>query len=134
MISSDLSLQELEREDWGEPTYNSHLVTTIHKIRRIPLRDWTIENFRIAIGQQMSLPILVPFALNTLEKNPLASGDFYEGDLLMATLRCEDFLKENRAARERVKQISEQALIAIENEEFPDLFNDIVRQINGFLK
>jgi hypothetical protein len=33
----DKSLQELERADWGEPTYDSYLVTTVHRLRRVPL-------------------------------------------------------------------------------------------------
>jgi hypothetical protein len=30
-------LQELEHDDWGEPTFSSHLVTTCHRLRRKPL-------------------------------------------------------------------------------------------------
>jgi hypothetical protein len=31
------SLQQLEGEDWGEPTYDSHLVTGCHRLHRVPL-------------------------------------------------------------------------------------------------
>ena len=76
----DKTLQELEGNDWGEPTFSSHLVTECHRLRRVPLRDFTIEDLRIMIGQNISLDYLVPLALDQLEANPLAEGDFYEGD------------------------------------------------------
>jgi hypothetical protein len=76
------SLQELEQDDWGEPTYNSYLVTTCHRLRRKPLRDFTLEDLRIMIGQKISLTYLIPIALEQLEVDPLLSGDFYPGALL----------------------------------------------------
>ena len=45
------SLQELERHDLGEPPYGSYLVTTVHRLRRKPLADFTVEDLRIMIGQ-----------------------------------------------------------------------------------
>lgn len=38
------------------------------------------------IGQQIALEHLVPRALDVLEANPLAEGDFYAGDLMSAVL------------------------------------------------
>jgi hypothetical protein len=78
----DKSLQELEQSDWGEPTYDSHLVTTVHRLRRVALREFSVEDLRIMIGQSIGLPYLVPLALQHLRKDPLAEGDFYPGDLL----------------------------------------------------
>ena len=78
------SLQHLEGQDWGEPTYDSHLVTECHRLRRIPLRDFTAENLRIMIGQQIGLPYLIPLALEMLRGDPFTAGDLYEGDLLAA--------------------------------------------------
>lgn len=43
------SLEQLEGQDWGEPTYDSHLVTECHRLRRVPLREFTTENLRIMI-------------------------------------------------------------------------------------
>lgn len=42
------------------------------------------------IEQQISLPHLVPLALDVLRTNPLAEGDFYPGDLLHAVLSVDD--------------------------------------------
>ena len=76
------SLQQLERDDWGEPSYNSYLVTTVHRLRRKPLTEFTVEDIRIMIGQGIGLPFLMALALKNLEQEPLAAGDLYPGDLL----------------------------------------------------
>ena len=49
------TLQQLEGSDWGDPTYDSHLVTECHRLRRVPLREFTVEKLRIMIGQQIGL-------------------------------------------------------------------------------
>jgi len=42
------------------------------------------------IGQRIALDHLVPRAIEILEVDPLAEGDFYPGDLLAAVLREPD--------------------------------------------
>ncbi len=83
------SLQELENEDWGEPNFDSHIVLQCHRLRRLPLKDFTIEDLRIMIGQNNSLTYLMPIAVEKLKQNPLAEGNFYAGDLLVSVLRIE---------------------------------------------
>jgi contact-dependent growth inhibition (CDI) system CdiI-like immunity protein len=83
------SLQQLDGQEWDEPTYDLHLVTECHRLRRVPLRDFTAENLRIMIGQQIGLPYLVPVALELLRTDPFTAGDCYEGDLLAAVLRAD---------------------------------------------
>ena len=57
------SLQELERDGWGQPDYDSHLVQTCHRLRRVPLADFTTEDLRIMIGQKIGLlNTSLPFA------------------------------------------------------------------------
>ncbi|MCA9013757.1 MAG: hypothetical protein KDA77_00365 [Planctomycetaceae bacterium] len=80
------SLQDLEREDWGEPDFDSSLVITCHRLRRVPLENFTTEDLRMMIGQQISLFFLVPLALEILVEDPLAEGHCYPGDLLNAVL------------------------------------------------
>ena len=79
-------LQELEQEDWGEPPYDSYLITTVHQLRRKPLSEFTVEDLRIMTGQGIGLPFLIPLAVEYLENEPLVGGDFYPGDLLRAVL------------------------------------------------
>jgi hypothetical protein len=82
------SLQQLDGQDWGEPTYDSHLVTECHRLRRVPLSQFDVEDLRIMIGQHISLEYLIPIALEQLRAVPLAEGDYYSGDLLSAVLRA----------------------------------------------
>ncbi len=84
------TLNELEGVvTWGEPEYNSHLVTTCHRLRTVPIGEFSIEDLRIMIGQQIGLLWLVPLGLVAVEADPLAEGDFYPGDLLRSLLRID---------------------------------------------
>src|SRR5262245_2989891 len=83
------SLQQLDGQDWGEPNFPTHLVRECHRLRRVALRDFTPENLRIMIGQNIGLPYLVPLALELLRLDPFTEGDFYKGDLLQSVLRVE---------------------------------------------
>jgi hypothetical protein len=76
------TITELEANDWGEPEHDSRLVTTIHKLRHKPIGEFTVKDLRITIGQSVGLRHLVPLAVNHLQSEPLAEGDFYPGDLL----------------------------------------------------
>lgn len=85
---SATSLEEVEGDFWGEaPPGASRLVATVHELRRRPLALLGVEELRLLIGQQVGLAVLVPQALAVLEADPLAEGDFYPGDLLVAVLR-----------------------------------------------
>lgn len=83
----DQTLTQLEGEDWGEPTYPSYVVTNSHRLRHKPLREFTAEDLRFMLGQQNSLPVLMPMALDVLESDPFAGGDMYEGALLNMAVR-----------------------------------------------
>jgi len=80
------TLENLEKECWGPPTYKSHLVIRCHELRKIPLAGFTTEDLRIMIGQQFGLEYLVPLALETLTNDLFAEGDLFEGDLLKNVL------------------------------------------------
>jgi len=91
------SLENLEKSNWGEPDFDSHLITTCHKLRRKTLDEFSIEDLRIMIGQNIGLKFLIPLALEELNKNILAEGDYYEGDLLQAVLNSEtEFWQTNK--------------------------------------
>lgn len=85
----DRSIDELEGVDWGEPTYQSSLVTTCHRLRRKPLNRFTEEDLRIMIGQKISLSYLIPLTIERLEEDPLVEACFFRGDLLAVVLRVE---------------------------------------------
>src|SRR5258708_1749 len=103
------SLQELDGQDWGEATFPSYLVRTCHALRRKPLRDFTIEDLRIMIGQNFSLNYLIPLAIEHLQQDPLVAGDFFPGDLLANVLKVKaDFWHTHPNLRQGVEEIVEQ--------------------------
>ena len=55
-------------------------------MRKKQLQDFTTEELRIMIGQEISLYFLIPLAIETLTDNLFAEGDYYEGDLLKSVL------------------------------------------------
>jgi hypothetical protein len=110
---SDLakSLEELEGEAWGQPEYDSYLVTTAHRLRKKPLRDFTIEDFRLMLGQAIGIPFLLPLALEQLEVEPFAEGDFYAGDLLVTCTKLDlPTLRTHPALLQRLRAVAERAV------------------------
>ncbi|MFC0604786.1 contact-dependent growth inhibition system immunity protein [Winogradskyella pulchriflava] len=81
------SLESLEKEFWGDiPKDEGYLVTTCHQLRKKQLKEFNTEDLRIMIGQNIGLRFLIPLALKALNKNILAEGHLYEGDLLKMVL------------------------------------------------
>lgn len=102
------SLQELEKQDWGEATFPSSLVRTCHALRRKPLRDLTVEDLRIMIGQNIGLSYLIPLALEHVQQDPLAAGDFFPDDLLASVLQVQaDFWQTHPTLRQVIEDMVE---------------------------
>ena len=138
------TLQQLENSYWSEPDYKSHLVTTCHTLRQKPLQDYSIEDLRIMIGQNLSLEYLVPLAIDRLSKDILAEGDMYQGDLLKAVLTVKaKYWKENTKYWQAVHKLFtdnraklEQVDISTEiRRQWFDLFDSFERinQTNSYL-
>jgi hypothetical protein len=90
------TLEQLENSDWSEPEYDSYLVTTMYRLRRKPINEFTVEDLRIMIGQHICLRYLIPLAIERLSEDPLVAGDFYRGDLLKNVLSIQpDFWREH---------------------------------------
>ena len=87
---SEQTLTQLEGKDWGKPNHTSYVVTNAHRLRCKPLCEFTSEDLRFMLGQQMSLPILMPMALDVLEMaNPFAGGESDHGALLYNALKVD---------------------------------------------
>ena len=101
------TLNELDPPDWGPaPPDSTGLVMRCHALREKPLADFSVENLRLMIGQQIALPHLLPLALGQLDENPLAEGDLYRGDLLNAVLGVdEEFWSKNLDLLEDVRNV-----------------------------
>jgi hypothetical protein len=83
------TLAELEGVATDAPPYDSYVMGTCHRLRKKPIGEFSVEDLRIMIGQNIGLFFLVPLALDILEPDPLVEGDFYPGDLLCALLRAD---------------------------------------------
>ncbi len=100
------SIEQIEGVKWKEPELNSYVVVECHRLRKIPLSEFTIENLRLLIGQKMSLNIILPLALDVLEENPFAEGNMYKGDLLANIINvAPEFWKENPELNNRLVEI-----------------------------
>ncbi len=117
------TLEFLENNFWSEPEYDSHVVRTAHKLRKIPLNDFAIEDLRIMIGQNIGLKYLIPLGLEALEENILAEGDCYEGDLLHSILKRDfNFWTKYPKHFERLTEIIQKNEFKIQELD-PKLFN-----------
>ncbi len=96
-MNTNKTLEQLEKDVWAEPEYNSKLVITCHQLRKKPLANFEVEDLRIMINQNIGLNFMIPLALDQLSINILAEGDYYEGDLLTTVLRVNrEYWKENK--------------------------------------
>ena len=69
------------------------------------------------IGQDIGSKYLLPIALKKLQENPLAEGDFYEGDLLYNVIRSQSpLLKEDRDFRAALKLVCAAALEVVDSQ------------------
>ena len=128
------TLEELDGDDWGTPPYDSSLVKNCYRLRRVPLKDFSIEDLRIMIGQENGLKYLVPIALVELEKEPLAEGDFYPGDLLKNVLGVSrEFWGQHPELKERMDAIVEKAKAKLETlDESDELKATLKADLNSF--
>jgi hypothetical protein len=85
-IDRTQSLNQLQLSAPVKPDYGSHVVIECYRLRDVPLSQLTAENLRLLIGQGIALDHLVPMALELVGEQPLVSGDFYAGDLLVVLL------------------------------------------------
>ena len=112
MIDRSKSLQELDGDDWGEPTLDSHLVATCHRLRFKPINEFRVEDLRIMVGQSIGLEVLVPVAIEVLEINLFAEGDFYPGDLLETLISAPQpqFWREHSGLARRLDAVLRRAM------------------------
>lgn len=106
-LDTNRTLEQLEGRQLGDPEFGSALVEKAHRLYRQPLSAFTIEDLRLMISQELGLEFLVPLAIDILEKDPLAGGDYYPGDLLFAVLRIrKDFWKLHRDLYWRICELT----------------------------
>ncbi len=105
------TLDELEGVKWPKPEFDSYLNSTVYKLRSRPVAEFSVEDLRMMIGQNIGLHFLAPLAVERLRDNPLAEGDFYKGDLLHSVLTSSlAFWLERPDLRGEVSRICEKAM------------------------
>ncbi len=125
-----LSLIELGQiSDFEITESEAGFIQKIHAIRNKFLRDFTADEVRVCLVQDVGTVYLLPKALNLLETNPWIETEHYDGDLLNACIniddQCWDLVKD---ARDRMRAIlktakgqADEGLITIGRQEIRDL-------------
>lgn len=120
-MDQNLSLEQLENDYWDQPEFDSNLVKKCHELRKKPIKNMTVEDLRILIGQNIGLEFLIPKAIGFLEHNILSEGDFYEGDLLQNVLSsAEKYWLRNQEAWSIVCQLFRENRSRLEEFEITD--------------
>jgi hypothetical protein len=87
---SKITLDTVDPPGWGPaPPDATALVKRCHELRTKPLVDFTVEDLRLMIGQQVALNHLVSPALDRLRSDALVEYDDYPTDLLASLLRVD---------------------------------------------
>ncbi len=112
------SLESLEKKTWSvlSSDKGSYLIKTCNFLRKKQLQNFTTEDLRIMIGQEIGLYFLIHIAIETLTDNLFAEGDMFEGDLLKSVLEVDTkfwddnknyWLRLNALIKDRRQEISE---------------------------
>jgi hypothetical protein len=113
------TIENLEKQDFGNPNEAStKMVKRCLELCKVPLDKFTVEDLRLMIGQEFSLQYLIPLAIEHLQTNIFAEGDYYPGDLLNNVLsvdikfwtanrdlwaKINELIKSNRSGIEETK-------------------------------
>jgi hypothetical protein len=106
------TLEEPEGGDrWTESPNDTFLISRCVAQRRKPHGEFTTEDVRIMIGQNIGLRHLIPLALERLTRNMFVAGDFYRGDLSGVVLRADRaFWLQSPSDLERAHDLAAEAL------------------------
>lgn len=88
-LDTNRSLNQLLGALPSDTADSSALATTCLTLYEKPLKDFTVENLRVMIGQSIGLEFLIPLAVELLRENPFVGGDYYPGDLLSVVIQVE---------------------------------------------
>jgi CDI immunity proteins len=81
------TIESLEKHNYGDPNEApTTMVRRCLELCKTPLDKFTIEDLRLMIGQEFSLPYLIPLAIEHLRTDIFVEGDLYPGDLLRMVL------------------------------------------------
>lgn len=107
------TLENLEKDFWGEPTYDSYLVRRSHEIRKLTLTELTNDDIAMMLRQQFSLDYIVPLAIDKIQIDILAFGDTgSEGAIMEAILKIPaDFWTSNKEHWTTIRKILDENIM-----------------------
>jgi len=108
----EMTLTQLEKQDWGSPEGNvPPSIGRCYDLRKVPLNSLGVEDMRLLIGQGIGLEYLVPLAIKVLDQDPLAHGEHYFGDLLVNVLRVDkEYFSHHPEIKGRIRDIVTNAI------------------------
>lgn len=87
LLHLDRTLEQVEGGPAPDPSAaTSPLGNRVGALRKKQLRDLTVEDLRVLVGQSVGLPFVLPLAMEVLRADPLAEAKFYAGDLLSVVM------------------------------------------------
>ena len=102
------SIEEIENEYWVEYEYETGLIAKCYELRKKKIKELTVGNIRMLLGQNIGNAILIPLAIEILKDNILVEGDFFPGDLLLNTINSDkDYWIKNNDNFTEIKEILE---------------------------
>jgi hypothetical protein len=110
------SLNDLEGTTVGAPASDSLVDTKCHRLRKKPVDDFTVEDLRIMIGEGIGLEHLMLPALSALERDPMAEGNYYPGDLLASVIGCAQWLEKRPEMFGRAQAVAKRAVAGMGND------------------
>lgn len=115
----DKSIEKLEKRSYSDPANASTLlVKKCLECVKLPVGNLSVEQLRLLIGQEIGLSYLIPLALDILDNDILAEGDFYPGDLLKSVTMVDvTFWKANPDCYMKLRKVIKNAQQRIEQEE-----------------
>ncbi|MBI5774521.1 MAG: hypothetical protein HZA89_12345 [Verrucomicrobia bacterium] len=113
-LDRNKTLQELDGQQREQPQFASHAVAECHRLRGVPLRDFSVEDLRLMIGQSESMDYVMPLALEKLREDPMVECVFFRGDFLVTVLRAEEgFWRANPKLHGEALVIADKAFSAL---------------------
>ena len=123
-VDTSKSLAELVGASGSRPDHSSGLTSACLKLYHKPLQDFTVQDVRLMIGQNVGLEFLIPIAIERLQKTPFVEGDYYPGDLLKVVLQVSERFWEGH--EDLYWQVSEIGA------GLPSVMMDLIQAINRF--
>lgn len=129
------SIEQLEKDKWEVPLeFPTDLVEKCFQYRKINTGELTNEQLRLLISQNIGLEYLLGIALEILEQDICAEGDFYKGDLLDSVSKVsKDFWAKKPTEYQKLKQLVELNSVKIKSEMGEKEFSRIIERVLGSL-